>query len=120
LLEGCTPKTPLKKGKLMEDRKSKYDKKFVRKTIRFTEDEFAKIENQISEHNLTFTEFARSAILRKKIKTNLSKEMIFEVNRIGNNLNQIAKKVNSDSDRKNLLIQLIAIQNQLKEISNVY
>ncbi len=94
--------------------------KEIRKTIRFSDDEYEKIEKMMNEHNLTFAEFARGAILRKKIKTNLSKDMIFQVNKIGNNLNQIAKKVNQDSDRKNLLLKLIEIQNQLKKISDVY
>jgi len=94
--------------------------KEIRKTIRFSDDEYAKIEKMMNEHNLTFAEFSRGAILRKKIKTNLSKDMIYEVNKVGNNLNQIAKKLNQDSDRKNLLLKLIEIQNQLKEISNVY
>lgn len=94
--------------------------KEIRKTIRFSDDEYSKIEKMMNEHNLTFAEFARSAILRKKIKTNLSKDMIFQVNKVGNNLNQIAKKVNQDSGRKNLLLKLIEIQNQLKKISDVY
>jgi len=94
--------------------------KEIRKTIRFSDDEYAKIEAQLSEHNLSFAEFARSAILRKKVKTNLTKDLLFEVNRVGNNLNQIAKKLHQDDDKKNLLIQLIAIQNELKKISDVH
>ena len=94
--------------------------KEIRKTIRFSDDEYEKIEKMMNEHNLTFAEFARGALLRKKIKTNLSKDMIFQVNKVGNNLNQIAKKLNSDDDKKNLLVKLIEIQNQLKKISDVY
>jgi len=94
--------------------------KQIRKTIRFSDDEYSKIEKMMNEHNLTFAEFARGAILRKKIKTNLSKDMIFQVNRVGNNLNQIAKKLNTDDDKKNILVKLIEIQNQLKKISDVY
>jgi hypothetical protein len=93
--------------------------KEIRKTIRFSNEEYSKIKELMSEHNLTFAEFARGAILRKKIKTNLTKDLLFEINRIGNNLNQIAKKVNQDSDRKNLLINLIEIKNQLQDIKDV-
>ena len=100
--------------------KLKYDKTHIRKTLRFSDDEFTKIQATLNEHNLTFSEFARSAILKKKIKTNLTKDLLYEVNKVGNNLNQIAKKVNQDTDRKNLLIQLIEIQNQLKKISDVH
>jgi len=93
--------------------------KEIRKTIRFSNEEYSKIEELMSEHKLTFAEFARGAILRKKIKTNLTKDLLFEINRVGNNLNQIAKKVNSGSDRKNLLIELIQIRKELEAIKNV-
>lgn len=93
--------------------------KEIRKTIRFSEDEFSKIQELMSEHKLTFAEFARASILKKKIKTNLTKDLLFEINRVGNNLNQIAKKVNSGTDRKNLLIELISIKNQMQEIKDV-
>lgn len=93
--------------------------KEIRKTIRFSEDEYSKIQELMSEHKLTFAEFARASILKKKIKTNLTKDLLFEINRVGNNLNQIAKKVNSGTDRKNLLIELIAIKNQMQEIKDV-
>lgn len=93
--------------------------KEIRKTIRFSEDEYSKIQELMSEHKLTFAEFARASILKKKVKTNLTKDLLFEINRVGNNLNQIAKKVNSGTDRKNLLIELIAIKNQMQEIKDV-
>lgn len=93
--------------------------KEIRKTIRFSEDEYSKIQELMSEHKLTFAEFARASILKKKIKTNLTKDLLCEINRVGNNLNQIAKKVNSGTDRKNLLIELIAIKNQMQEIKDV-
>lgn len=93
--------------------------KEIRKTIRFSEDEFSKIQELMSEHKLTFAEFARASILKKKIKTNLTKDLLFEINRVGNNLNQIARKVNSGSDRKNLLIELIQIRKELEAIKDV-
>lgn len=93
--------------------------KEIRKTIRFSEDEYSKIQELMSEHKLTFAEFARASILKKKIKTNLTKDLLFEINRVGNNLNQIAKKVNSGTDRKNLLIELLSIKNQMQEIKDV-
>lgn len=115
MLEGKPPKTPeerrAKKGDILP--------KEIRKTIRFSYEEYFKIEALMNEHNLTFAEFARGAILRKKIKTNLTKELLFEINRVGNNLNQIAKKVNSGQDRKNILIELIQIRKEIEEIKNV-
>jgi hypothetical protein len=97
----------------MSDRRSKYDQKHIRKTIRFSPDEWKQIEASLSEHDLTFTEFARSAIMRKKVKTNLTRELLGEVNRIGNNLNQIAKAVNS-REKKDVLLELVQIERHLK------
>jgi len=92
-------------------------KKEIRKTIRFSADEFAKIEAKLYEHNLTFSEFARSAILNKKVKTKLTQSYIFQLQKIGNNLNQIAKKLNSknlDIPNSEILKTLIEIQNDIK------
>ena len=76
--------------------------KEIRKTLRFSEQEFSEIEQKISEHNLTFSEFARASILKKKIHTKLTVDMIFQVQKVGNNLNQIAKSLNHKSDISNL------------------
>ena len=64
--------------------------KEIRKTIRFSSEEYSKIEELMSEHNLTFAEFARGAILKKKIKLPIERELLYQLNKIGNNLNQIA------------------------------
>lgn len=95
------------------ERRKKYDSKMVRKTIRFSADEWEKIEANLSGHDLTFTEFARSAIMRKKVKTNLTRELLREVNRIGNNLNQIAKSINS-GEKRDVLLELVQIERHLK------
>ena len=87
--------------------------KNIRKTIRFTEDEFAKIEQKLIEHNLSFSEFSRSAILQKKIKTKLTIDYIFQLQKIGNNLNQIAKNLNSkktDIPNSKILESLVRIE----------
>jgi hypothetical protein len=91
--------------------------KNIRKTIRFSADEFSQIEEKLNEHNLSFAEFARGAILRKKIKTKLTTDYIFQLQKIGNNLNQIAKNLNSkksDIPNSEILKVLIEIQNDIK------
>ena len=87
----------------------------IRKTIRFSPDEWEEIEANLSGHDLTFTEFARAAILRKKVKTNLTRELLREVNRIGNNMNQIARAINS-GEKREVLIELVEIERRLKEL----
>ena len=93
--------------------------KNIRKTIRFSEEEYLKIEQILNEHKLTFTEFSRGAILKKKITTNLSKDLLFQVNKIGNNLNQITKKVHQNSDQKEILNEIKNIKNQLGKLLDV-
>lgn len=94
--------------------------KEVRKTLRFSEAEWEKIESKISEHNLNFSDFARSAILKKKVKTKLTHDLIFQLQKIGNNLNQIAKKLNQNSDVPNseVLRKMVDIQNEIRTISD--
>ena len=91
--------------------------KKIRKTIRFSETEWEQIEQKLTEHNLSFAEFARGAILNKKIKTKLTTDYIFQLQKIGNNLNQIAKNLNSkksDIPSSEILKTLIEIQNDIK------
>lgn len=87
--------------------------KQIRKTIRFSEDEFAQIEAKLKEHNLSFSEFSRGAILRKKIKTKLTLDYIYQLQKIGNNLNQVAKGLNSqksDIPNSEILRKLVDIE----------
>ena len=103
------------------DRKKKYDDKFIKKTIRFTPDEFEKVEIERAKTNLDFTNFCKSAILKKRVKTkdeeNFNRDLIYQVNKIGINLNQIARAVNQ-KDRVAILTELVEIEKQLRELKN--
>jgi len=91
--------------------------KEIRKTIRFSEIEYKKISEKIEKAEIDFSTFARSAILRKKIKMPVEKKVLYEINRIGNNLNQIAKYVNTKKViDKIVLKKLIEIEKQVKEL----
>ena len=99
------------------DRKKKYDEKFIKKTIRFTPDEFEKVEIERAKTNLDFTNFCKSAILKKRVKTkdeeNFNRDLIYQINKIGINLNQIARAVNQ-KDRVAVLTELVEIEKQLR------
>ena len=99
------------------DRKKKYDDKFIKKTIRFTPDEFEKVEIERAKTNLDFTNFCKSAILKKRVKTkdeeNFNRDLIYQINKIGINLNQIARAVNQ-KDRVAVLTELVEIEKQLR------
>jgi len=99
----------------------KYDDKFIRKTLRFTPLEFERIEEQREKTNLDFTNFCKSAILKKKVKTKLeedfNRDLIYQINKIGINLNQIARAINQ-KDRVAVLTELVEIEKQLRELRN--
>ena len=103
------------------DRKKKYDDKFIKKSIRFTPDEFEKVEIERAKTNLDFTNFCKSAILKKRVKTkdeeNFNRDLIYQVNKIGINLNQIARAVNQ-KDKIAILTELVEIEKQLRELRN--
>lgn len=96
--------------------------KEIRKTLRFSADEFSTIEQILDEHKLTFSDFARSAILKKKVHTKLTVDMVRQVQRVGNNLNQMVKLLHQkkDGDISNLVVmqKLIEIEKAIKEFSN--
>ena len=102
------------------DRKKKYDDKFIKKTIRFTPDEFEKVEIERAKTNLDFTNFCKSAILKKRVKTkdeeNFNRDLIYQINKIGINLNQIARAVNQ-KDRIAVLTELVEIEKQLRVLN---
>ena len=100
----------------MKNRQAKYDNKHIRKTIRFTKDEFAKIEAQLATTELTFTEFARSAILKKKIALPIEKKMLSLMSEINTNLQLISESENLQNDKINVLQMLVKIE---KDLSNV-
>jgi Na+/H+ antiporter NhaA len=89
----------------------------VRKTIRFNFDEYTHIENLLLMHNLTFAVFARNSIMQKKIKSKVDLDLIFQINKIGINLNQIAHYVNSSKviDMQ-ILYLLVEIEQKLNEV----
>ena len=103
------------------DRKKKYDDKFIKKSIRFTPDEFQKVEIERAKTNLDFTNFCKSAILKLKVKTkdeeNFNQDLIYQLNKIGININQIARAVNQ-KDRVAVLTELVEIEKQLRELRN--
>lgn len=69
--------------------------KAITKRLRLSQDEWNIIQAKMQENNLNFSQFALEAMLNKRItKQNTKRELILELARIGNNLNQIAKQLN--------------------------
>ena len=95
-------------------------KRPVQKLIRLTEEENRFISTKIAESGMTnFNTFARIMLIMGEVKIlNFEelKELRKEINRIGVNINQVAKKVNED-DQASLteLSQILELQKHLKD-----
>lgn len=79
------------------------DRRTIRKLIRFSDGEWSQVEMQMADARaFNFAKFAREQILAGRIVINLSKIDIDQVRSlispIGNNINQIAKRVNADKN----------------------
>jgi len=91
--------------------------KSVRKSIRLSAQENEILLTELKKHNLTFSNFARAKILNQKIKSKITNDLIFEVSKIGNNLNQISKYVNTKKALDfQVLEKLIEIEKQLERL----
>jgi hypothetical protein len=90
-------------------------KKELKKTIRFSKNELEKIQEKLNLLNVNFSQFSRAAILQHNIQLPINRELLYEINKIGNNINQIAKAVNG-KQKVDVLKQLLVIENQIKEL----
>lgn len=95
-------------------------KRPVQKLIRLTEEENRFISTKIAESGMTnFNTFARIMLIMGEVKIlNFEelKELRKEINRIGVNINQVAKKVNEDDQATlNELSQILELQKYLKD-----
>lgn len=98
-------------------------KRSVQKLIRLTEEEARFISTKVSESGMAnFNSFARIMLIMGEVKIlNFEelRELRKEINRIGVNVNQIAKKVNEDDQVSlNELSQILELQKDLKETVN--
>lgn len=95
-------------------------KRMIQKKIRLTEEEARFILTKVAESGMTnFNAFARIMLIMGEVKIlNFEelKELRKEINRIGVNINQVAKKVNEDNQASlNELSQILELQKYLKD-----
>ncbi|GAA9144762.1 hypothetical protein Taitung76_15380 [Helicobacter pylori] len=105
--------------------------KQVIKSIRLSKEQWQTIQTQMQEKNLNFSQLVLNSLLiqnsqahvkSKKQKAIANKELIIELAKWGNNLNQIAKNLSTNKgawDRLGLE-QLIEISNQLEQLRVKY
>lgn len=105
-----------------QEKAKKYEEQHLRKTIRFSVDEFAIIEEQLKKASIkNFSQWAKSVLLKRKIKLPIEQERITQLSKIGTNLNQIAHKLNAAENIDTELVtktlkKLIAIEQEIKEL----
>lgn len=83
-----------------------------RMTVRLNGNEYTKVLSKIERSGLSKQEYILSSILNKKIQERLNVDyfkLINEVNYVGTNLNQIARKLNSNES----ILKDEIIKNQL-------
>lgn len=100
-------------------------KRMIQKKIRLTEEEARFILDKVAESGMTnFNSFARIMLIMGEVKIlNFEelKELRQAINRIGVNVNQIAKKVNEDDQVSlNELSQILELQKYLKDTVNQF
>ncbi|GAA7636984.1 hypothetical protein HpMMM46_14340 [Helicobacter pylori] len=105
--------------------------KQIIKSLRLSKEQWQTIQTQMQEKNLNFSQLVLNSLLiqnsqtpikSKKQKAITNKELVIELAKWGNNLNQIAKHLNTNQgvwDRLGLE-QLIEISYQLEQIRSKY
>ncbi|WP_305874377.1 plasmid mobilization protein [Helicobacter pylori] len=107
------------------------DNKNITKRLRLNQTEWQTIQTQMQEKNLNFSQLVLNSLLTqnlqtptksKKQKAIVNKELIIELAKWGNNLNQIAKHLNTNKGAWDRLAleQLIEISHQLEQLRARY
>lgn len=100
----------------------------MRKEIRLSKAEIKRIEFDAKEKGMNFSQYVRY-LAKNKPKEHpdvikLFKELINEINRIGTNINQIARNCNSGiytyEDKRRLFAYVKSINFKLKEVIDLY
>ena len=93
------------------------NKKTILKSLRFSEDEYLKIEDQLKNENLKFSYFARTLLLNHKIKFPSRLELLFKLSIIQNLIEHLSNQ-NDYSDNIDILVELIKIERSLEILAH--
>lgn len=87
--------------------------KTIFKRLRLTPDEWSAIEKKLKETGMTFSKFALNSMLSRRIRLPVERELLAELAKQGNNLNQIAAKLNSDESLDRVALGVLADSNAI-------
>jgi hypothetical protein len=102
--------------------KSESETKDIVKHIRYSPDEWSRVEAKLQQSGRTFSEFVRQATFSANVMPSLDmgqittlRELKVSLDRVGNNINQIAKSGSMVTDSFSLERYLKELQNCKKE-----
>jgi len=96
-----------------ENTKKRKVTKIITKRLRLSNTEWSAINDKLQESGLTFSKFALRAMLSKQIYAPIMRELLAELSRHGQNMNQIAAKLNSGQSLDRVGIEIIADDNKI-------
>jgi len=113
---------PLDKSKKIKNVKTPENKKLARLELRVSISEKSALSAQAKDFNLSLSDFVRASLgkVRSWSVEDVAhkKAMTREIAKIGNNLNQIARHLNSSSSKDfDVLIQLSEIKAELRKLN---
>ena len=82
-------------------------------SIRLTQSEKSAIISKAKKSKLTLTEYVLKSSLQSEIKVVDLQPLLVELKRIGNNLNQITRKINSGAFNSYNFSEVIAMQRKI-------
>ena len=96
----------------MKNKKREITKNIIKK-LRLTDAEWSAIEKKLKETGMTFSKFALSSMLSRRIRLPIERELLTELSKQGNNLNQIAAKLNSGESLDSVGLRILADTNTI-------
>ena len=96
----------------MKNKKREITKNIIKK-LRLTDVEWLAIEKKLKETGMTFSKFALSSMLSKKIKAPIERELLVELSKHGSNINQGAVKLNSGQSLDRVALRVLADSNAI-------
>ena len=96
----------------MKNKKREITKSIIKK-LRLTDAEWSAIEKKLKETGMTFSKFALSSMLSRRIRLPIERELLAELAKQGNNLNQVAARLNRDESLDRVAILILTENNVL-------
>lgn len=96
----------------MKNKKREITKNIIKK-LRLTDAEWSAIEKKLKETGTTFSKFALSSMLSRRIRLPIERELLTELSKQGNNLNQVAARLNRDESLDRIGLRVLADTNAI-------